>query len=116
MVNHLMNLDKSHPRQEKPNYFCEVIEMDGSIHLWFEPTKTCLHLAIDLCTGTIVGGIFQKQEKLRGYYIVYKQILEKYGIPLLFKTDNRTVFNYESLNLYFFVTGILSPVNILSSI
>src|SRR5574344_1151178 len=100
MVNHLIDIQDSHPRQEKPKYFGEVIEMDGSIHLWFGPIKTCLHLAIDLCTGTIIGGIFQKQETLRGYYIIYKQILEKYGIPLLFRTDNRTVFNYESLNQY----------------
>lgn len=98
MINHLIDIEDSHPRQQKPKYFGEVIEMDGSIHLWFGPSKTCLHLAIDLCTGTIVGGIFQTQETLRGYYIIYKQILEKYGIPLLFKTDNRTVFNYESLS------------------
>lgn len=98
MVNHLINIEDAHPRQEKPKYFGEVIEMDGSIHLWFGPIKTCLHLAIDVCTGTIVGGIFQKQETLKGYYIIYKQILEKYGIPYKFKTDNRTVFNYESLN------------------
>ena len=98
MINHLIDIQDSHPRQEKPKYFGEVIEMDGSIHLWFGPFKTCLHLAIDLCTGNIVGGIFQKQETLKGYYIIYKQILEKYGIPLLFKTDNRTVFNYESLS------------------
>lgn len=98
MVNHLIDIEDAHPRQEKPKYFGEVIEMDGSIHLWFGPTKTCLHLAIDVCTGTIVGGVFQKQETLKGYYIIYKQILEKYGIPYKFKTDNRTVFNYESLN------------------
>lgn len=97
MVNHLIDIEDAHPRQEKPKYFGEVIEMDGSIHLWFGPTKTCLHLAIDLCTGTIIGGYFQSQETLRGYYTVFKQILDKYGIPLLFKTDNRTVFNYESL-------------------
>ena len=97
MVNHLVDIEDSHPRQEKPKYFGEVIEMDGSIHLWFGPNKTCLHLAIDVCTGTIVGGFFQPQETLRGYYTVFKQILDNYGIPLLFKTDNRTVFNYESL-------------------
>ena len=97
MISHLIDLEDSHPRQEKPKYFGEIIEMDGSIHLWFGPVKTCLHLAIDVCTGTIVGGVFQKQETLRGYYTIYKQILENYGIPLLFKTDNRTVFNYESL-------------------
>jgi hypothetical protein len=98
MVSHQLRIEESHPRQEKPKYFGEVIEMDGSIHLWFGPRKVCLHLAIDLCTGTIVGGIFQEQETLKGYYIIYKQILEKYGIPVLFKTDNRTVFNYESLS------------------
>ncbi len=98
MVNHLIDIEDAHPRQEKPKYFGEIIEMDGSIHLWFGPIKVCLHLAIDVCTGTIVGGIFQKQETLRGYYIVFKQILEKYGIPYKFKTDNRTVFNYETLN------------------
>ena len=98
MISHLIDLEDSHPRQEKPKYFGEVIEMDGSIHLWFGSVKTCLHLAIDVCTGTIVGGTFQKQETLLGYYTIYKQILEKYGIPLLFKTDNRTVFNYESLS------------------
>ena len=38
----------------------------------------------------IVGGIFQTQEILRGYYIIFKQILENYGIPVLIKTDNRT--------------------------
>lgn len=98
MISHQISMDDSHPRQEKPKYFGEVIEMDGSIHLWFGKKKSCLHLAIDLCTGTIVGGVFQSQETLRGYYTIYKQILEKYGIPVLFKTDNRTVFNYESLN------------------
>lgn len=98
MISHQLSMDESHPRQEKPKYFGEVIEMDGSIHNWFGSDKTCLHLAIDLCTGSIIGGFFQKQETLRGYYTIYKQILEQYGIPYKFKTDNRTVFNYESLN------------------
>lgn len=98
MINHLIELEDSHPRGEKPKYFGEVIEMDGSMHLWFGAVKVCLHLAIDVCTGTIVGGFFDRQETLKGYYTVYKQILENYGIPLLFKTDNRTVFNYESLS------------------
>jgi len=98
MVSHLIDIEDAHPRQEKPKYFGEIIEMDGSIHLWFGPKKACLHLAIDVCTGTIVGGYFDYQETLFGYYNVYKQILEKHGIPYKFKTDNRTIFNYESLN------------------
>ena len=98
IVNHEIALEDSHPRQEKPKYFGEVIEEDGSIHLWFGTKKFCLHLATDEATNHIVGGYFDWQETLNGYYHVFKQILENYGIPAKFKTDNRTVFNYQKLN------------------
>ena len=98
IVNHEIALEDSHPRGEKPKYFGEIIEQDGSIHLWFGETKTCLHLAIDKATSTIVGAHFDKQETLNGYYHVLYQILTNYGIPYKFITDNRTVFNYMSLN------------------
>ena len=98
IINHEMALEDSHPRGEKPKYFGEVIEQDGSIHAWFGGIKTCLHLAIDKATSTIVGAWFDKQETLNGYYHVFYQILTNYGIPYKFFTDNRTVFNYISLN------------------
>ena len=47
VINHEMALEDSHPRGEKPKYFGEVIEQDGSIHLWFGNIKCCLHLTID---------------------------------------------------------------------
>ena len=97
-VNHEIALKDSHPRGEKPKYFGEVIEQDGSIHQWFGDFKSCLHLAIDKATSTIVGAYFDKQETLNGYYHVFYQILTNYGIPYKFLTDNRTVFNYMSLN------------------
>ena len=98
IVNHEIALEDSHPRGEKPKYFGEIIEMDGSIHLWFWPRKVCLHLAADKATNTIVGGYFDYQETLNGYYHVLHQILINYGIPYKFLTDNRTVFNYMYLN------------------
>ncbi len=98
IVNHEIALEDSHPRGEKPKFFGEIIEQDGSIHLWFGDKKTCLHLAIDKATSTIVGAWFDNQETLNGYYHVLYQILTKYGIPYKFFTDNRTVFNYMSLN------------------
>lgn len=97
-INHEITLEDSHPRKEKPKYFGEIIEQDGSIHLWFGDKKCCLHLAVDKATNTIVGGWFDKQETLNGYYHVFYQILTNYGIPYKFITDNRTVFNYMSLN------------------
>ena len=98
IVSHEIALEDSHPRLEKPKYFGEIIEQDGSIHNWFGGIKTCLHLAIDKATSTIVGAYFDKQETLNGYYHVFYQILTNYGIPYKFFTDNRTVFNYMSLN------------------
>lgn len=98
IINHEIALENSHPRGEKPKYFGEVIEQDGSIHMWFGSVKTCLHLAIDKATSTIVGAWFDNNETLNGYYHVFYQILTNYGIPYKFFTDNRTVFNYMSLN------------------
>lgn len=98
IVSHEMSLEDAHPRGEKPKYFGEVIEQDGSIHNWFGNNKSCLHLAIDKATSTIVGAWFDYQETLNGYYHVLNQILTNYGIPYGFLTDNRTVFNYMLLN------------------
>ena len=98
IISHEISLEDSHPRGEKPKYFGEIIEQDGSIHLWFGDIKTCLHLAIDKATSTIIGAYFDKEETLNGYYHVLYQILTSYGIPYKFLTDNRTVFNYMSLN------------------
>ncbi len=98
IVSHEIALEDSHPRQEKPKYFGEIIEMDGSIHLWFGAKKSCLHLAVDKATNNVVGAYFDYQETLNGYYHIFYQILIKYGIPYKFLTDNRTVFNYIHLN------------------
>ena len=98
IINHEIALEDSHPRGEKPKYFGEIIEQDGSIHAWFGGFNSCLHLAIDKATSTIVSAWFDKQETLNGYYHLFYQILTNYGIPYKFLTDNRTVFNYMSLN------------------
>ncbi len=98
IVSHEVALEDAHPRGEKPKYFGEITEMDGSSHLWFGDKKSCLHLATDKATNHIVGGYFDWQETLKGYYNVFYQILLNYGIPSKFKTDNRTVFNYNRLN------------------
>jgi hypothetical protein len=69
--------------------------MDACIHLWFGNSKAALHAAIDDSTGQVLGMFFDKQETLNGYYKITEQILSKYGIPYLIKTDKRTVFEYK---------------------
>lgn len=91
----IVALEDAHPRQPRCIYFGEEIQTDACIHLWFGKTKTALHAAIDDSTGQVVAAFFDNQETLNGYYNIYYQILVKYGIPYLFKTDKRTVFEYN---------------------
>lgn len=91
----IVAIEDAHPRQPRCIYFGEEIQTDACIHLWFGNSKTALHAAIDDSTGHVVAAYFDKQETLNGYYNIYYQILTKYGIPYLFKTDKRTVFEYN---------------------
>lgn len=91
----IVAIEDAHPRQPRCINFGEEIQTDACIHLWFGKTKTALHAAIDDSTGHVVAAYFDKQETLNGYYNIYYQILTKYGIPYLFKTDKRTVFEYN---------------------
>lgn len=92
----LIDIEDSHSRRPRCAYFGEMLQMDASVHLWFGEEKTQLHIAIDDCTGSIVGAYFDQQETLKGYYNVLYQILNEYGIPNMFYTDNRTVFEYKN--------------------
>lgn len=84
-----------HPRKPRAKYFGEQIQMDASEHTWFGHEKTFLHTAIDDHSGMIIGAYFYPQEAIKGYFNVLKQILTTYGIPALFFTDRRTIFEYR---------------------
>lgn len=85
-----------HPTQPRSKYLGEELQLNASQHLWFGDRKTYLHLSIDDATGRILAGYFDEQETLYGYYSVLAQILTEYGIPIKFKTDKRTIFEYKS--------------------
>lgn len=88
-------IDEPHPRRPRCSNTGEMIQMDASLHLWFGDSKATLHAAIDDASGSVVGAYFDQQETLRGYYNVFGQILTDYGIPYMFYTDRRTVFEYK---------------------
>jgi transposase len=92
----LVAIEDAHPRRPRSAYFGEMIQMDASQEVWFGTAKSYLHLAVDDATGSIVGAYFDQQETLKGYYHVFHQILTSHGIPHLFYTDRRTVFEYKS--------------------
>ncbi|GHT81054.1 hypothetical protein FACS1894125_1050 [Actinomycetota bacterium] len=86
-----------HPVRYKRENLGELIQLDASIHDWLETdSKITLHLAIDDATSAILATYFDKEETLWGYHNVFYQILINYGIPNIFYTDKRTVFEYKS--------------------
>ena len=91
----IISYEDAHPRRPRCALFGEMLQMDASKHVWFGSSETQLHVAIDDSTGTIVGAYFDNEETLNGYYNVFHQILTNYGIPYMFYTDRRTVFEYK---------------------
>ena len=94
----IVAVEDAHSRRPRCAYFGELEQMDASPYEWFGTKKTTLHIAVDDATGRITGAYFDNQETLRGYYNIYAQILQKYGIPYGFFTDRRTVFTYKKKN------------------
>lgn len=96
----IMEIDRheAHPRRPRCAYFGEVVQMDASQHRWFDGVMTHLHLAIDDATGKVLAGYFDVQKTLKAYYNVLHNVLNDYGIPARFLTDNRTVFEYKRKN------------------
>lgn len=91
----LIDEKDAHPRRPRSKYVGEMIQMDASSFHWIDKELWHLHVAIDDADGKIVGAYFDYQETLKGYYNVLYQILTNHGIPALFYTDRRTVFEYK---------------------
>lgn len=96
IMKNILEIEDAHPRRPRCANFGEMIQMDASVHNWFGSSKAHLHIAVDDATGNIVGGYFDQQETLKGYYNVFNQILTDHGVPYMFFTDNRTVFEYKN--------------------
>lgn len=87
--------NEAHHRRSRCKFAGEMIQMDASSFEWIDGQIWHLHLAIDDATNEVVGAYFDTQETLNGYYNVFYQILKNYGIPAMFYTDRRTVFEYK---------------------
>jgi len=73
-----------------------LLQIDGSIHDWFEDrgSRMTLLLSVDDATGTIPAALFCPKEDSYGYFQLLWQIIEKRGLPLSLYTDHHGVFWY----------------------
>jgi transposase len=85
---------KHRSRRERYPQEGMLLQIDGSPHDWLEgrgPSFTLIG-AIDDATGKVPYAFFQEQEDSRGYFLLLRGIVERYGIPLALYHDRHTIF------------------------
>jgi transposase len=85
---------KHRSRRERYPQEGMLLQIDGSPHDWLEgrgPSFTLIG-AIDDATGKVPYAFFQEQEDSRGYSLLLRGIVERYGIPLALYHDRHTIF------------------------
>lgn len=85
---------KGHPPRPRRENAGELIQVDASKHQWLYGRQEYfyLHGAIDDATGIVTACILLEQETIRGYQLLMRDTIKRYGIPECLYTDYRTVF------------------------
>ncbi len=69
-----------------------MVQLDASPYAWLGGEDLNLHGAIDDASSTVLGLYLCKEETLKGYFEVARQMITVFGIPISTYTDRRTVF------------------------
>lgn len=80
-------------RRERKAHFGELVQLDGSFHLWFEGrgSASCLLTMVDDATGRSLGH-FGAQETIWAAVGVLRAWIERHGIPRALYTDWKNVY------------------------
>jgi transposase len=82
--------------QRRPRRPClgELVQIDGSPHLWFEGRgpRCTLIVFIDDATGRLMALRFAPAETTQAYMETLRQYLDQYGRPVAFYSDKHSIF------------------------
>lgn len=83
-----------HPQRLRREFFGELIQIDASIHQWFEDRaeKCALIVFIDDATSKITSLYFCPSECIEGYFFALENHLRSYGRPLSLYSDRHAIF------------------------
>lgn len=83
-------------RRERKAHFGELVQLDGSFHLWYEARapRGCLMNLVDDATGRTLARLGD-QETIWAAVDVLRRWIEAYGIPLALYTDWKNVYVRE---------------------
>lgn len=71
-----------------------LLQIDGSEHKWLEDRGPYLTLvgAIDDATGKVPYALFREEEDSYGYFLLFREIVLRYGIPHAAYHDRHSIF------------------------
>jgi transposase len=80
-------------RRERMAHFGELVQLDGSLHAWFERRgpQSCLLTMVDDATGQSLGG-FGAQETIWAAVEVLRTWIARHGVPRALYTDWKNVY------------------------
>ena len=83
-------------RRERKAHFGELVQLDGSFHLWFETRapRACLMNLVDDATGRTLARLGD-EETIWAAADVMRRWIETYGVPLALYTDWKNVYVRE---------------------
>lgn len=84
-------------RMRRPSY-CELIQIDGSPHDWFEGRgpKCTLIVFIDDATSALMALRFAPAETTRAYMETLRGYLNDHGVPLALYSDRHSIFRVNN--------------------
>ena len=80
-------------RRERKPHFGELVQLDGSFHLWYETraARRCLITMVDDATSQSAGR-FSDEETIWAAAAVLRGWIEQQGVPLALYTDGKNIY------------------------
>ena len=68
-----------------------MVQLDASPYDWLGSEELALHGAIDDASGDITGLYLCKEECMKGYFEIVRQMIKEFGIPVSIYNDKHTI-------------------------
>lgn len=85
---------KPHRRRKRRKQAGLLLQVDGTPFAWFkgDRKKYSIHGAIDDATGQVTSLFMCKNECLYGYFKMFRQTIDNFGMPISVYADKHTIF------------------------
>jgi len=89
---------KHRSRRERYPQEGMLVQIDGSPHDWLQGRGPRMSLigAIDDATGKVLYALFREEEDSQGYFILMREIVSSYGIPMAVYHDRHSIFEVSA--------------------